>query len=78
MRPAQGSHPHICVKISCRAIAIWDSLRVGMINADRVTNFGKQPDTCDFLETALIARHKTDTVLEIAAAERAIALEASP
>ncbi len=48
-----------------------------MMNADRVTNFGKKADTYDFLETALIAQHKTDTVLEIAAAERAIALKAS-
>ncbi|MEG4394519.1 hypothetical protein [Microcoleus sp. BROC3] len=36
-----------------------------MINAHRVTNFGKQADTYGFLETALIAQPKTDIVLEI-------------
>lgn len=58
-------------KILFEAIAIWDAVRVGMTDTDKITNFEKQADTYGFLQTSLVNQNKTNTALEISERGRA-------
>ena len=58
-------------KILFEAIAIWDAVRAGMTDTDKITNFERQADTYGFLQTSLVNQNKTNKALEIAERGRA-------
>jgi CHAT domain-containing protein/Tfp pilus assembly protein PilF len=53
------------------AIEIWESLRTGLTDVDKVFIFERQADTYRFLQDSLIAQNKIKTALEIAERGRA-------
>jgi CHAT domain-containing protein len=53
------------------AIQVWESLRPGLTDADKVLIFETQAGTYRFLQQALVAQKKTDKALEIAERSKA-------
>lgn len=54
-----------------KAVAIWESLRPGLTDANKVSLFETQVITYSYLQTALIALEKPDQALEVAERGRA-------
>lgn len=54
-----------------KAVAIWESLRPGLTDTNKVSLFETQVITYSYLQTALIALEKTDQALEVAERGRA-------
>ncbi|MEG4589469.1 CHAT domain-containing tetratricopeptide repeat protein [Microcoleus sp. MOSTC5] len=53
------------------AVEVWESLRPGLTDENKVSLFERQAETYSFLQQALIAQNKTEAALEIAERGRA-------
>ncbi len=67
---AAGQYPQATENLTA-AVEIWESLRPGLSDENKVPLFDTQQQTYSHLQSALIAQNRTETALEIAERSRA-------
>ncbi|MDY6806977.1 MAG: CHAT domain-containing tetratricopeptide repeat protein [Cyanobacteriota bacterium] len=67
---AAGQYPQATENLTA-AVEIWESLRPGLSDRNKIRLFDTQQQTYSHLQSALIAQNRTETALEIAERSRA-------